>query len=126
MSGCQRLWPGTVWSRIDTLRSRLISKMTSGTAIPPWGAGGVARTAQDVLRPAGFVDTRPVERRRRVSTAPAHRAAQKLDFGTPMPGSTRVGPEADGATSKSKMAVGMYTVEQEFGMSTTPESRPSI
>src|SRR4051794_30983992 len=34
MSGCQRLWPGTVWSRIDALRSRLISKMTSGTGAP--------------------------------------------------------------------------------------------
>ena len=27
---------------------------------------------------------------------------------------------------KSKIAVGTYTVEQEFGMSTTPDSRPSI
>ena len=33
---------------------------------------------------------------------------------------------ADGAGSKSKIRRGMYTVAHEFGMSTTPEKRPSI
>ena len=46
--------------------------------------------------------------------------------GAPTPGSIRNGPDADGATGKSNIAVGRYTVEQEFGMSTTPDSRPSI
>src|SRR3954449_7291113 len=87
MSGCQRLWPGTAWSRIDTLRSRLISKMTSGTGAPR-GDGG---------------------------DAGGGRTTQKLERGTPRPGSTRAGPDADGVTSTSKIAVGMYTVEQEFG-----------
>jgi hypothetical protein len=41
-----------------------------------------------------------------ITDAP-HRRPQKLDLGTPVPGSTRVGPDADGATSKSKIAVGM-------------------
>src|SRR3954470_8936003 len=47
MSGCQRLWPGTVWSRIDTLRSRLISKMTSGTGTPPEDRVGAGGAVQD-------------------------------------------------------------------------------
>ena len=51
---------------------------------------------------------------------------QPADMGTPIPCSIRVGPFFPGLTSKSKMPVGMYTVEHEFGMSTTPDSRPSI
>src|SRR3712207_2544944 len=43
---------------------------------------------------------------------PVHRRGQKPDLGTPMPGSMRVGPDADGVTSKSKIPVGRYTVEQ--------------
>src|SRR3954454_20943950 len=53
-----------------------------------------------------------------------HRRAQNPDRGTPMPGSIRVGPDADGMTSKSKIPFGMYTVEHELGMSTAPDSRP--
>ena len=34
-------------------------------------------------------------------------------------------PLFDGRTSKSKIRLGMYTVAHEFGMSTTPEKRPS-
>src|SRR5689334_668936 len=49
-----------------------------------------------------------------------------LDIGTPMPGSICTGPFAEGRTSMSKISVGMYTVEHEFGMSTTPDSLPSI
>ena len=36
-----------------------------------------------------------------------HRRPQEAERGTPMPGSIRVGPDAEGATSKSKIAVGM-------------------
>ena len=37
----------------------------------------------------------------------------------------RCGPALVGLTGKSNMAVGMYTVAQALGISTTPESRPS-
>jgi len=53
-------------------------------------------------------------------------ARQAGDIGTDVPGSIWNGPSADGATGKSKIAVGMYTVEHELGMSTTPDRRPSI
>ena len=43
MSGCQRLWPGTVCCAIGTLRSRLISKMTSGTGSSFWWMEGLGR-----------------------------------------------------------------------------------
>lgn len=52
-----------------------------------------------------------------------HRLAAR---GAPIPGLIWNGPAADGCTSKSKIDVGMYTVEQEFGMSTTPDNRPSM
>ena len=42
MSGCQRLCPGTTWSRIDTFRSRLTSKTTSGMELLIPRAGGRA------------------------------------------------------------------------------------
>ena len=51
---------------------------------------------------------------------------QKLALGAPIPGSICMGPLAEGLMSKSKMAVGRYTVAHEFGISTTPEKRPSI
>jgi hypothetical protein len=52
--------------------------------------------------------------------------APALAIGTPMPGSICAGPLAEGRTSMSKISVGMYTVEHEFGMSTTPDNLPSI
>ena len=57
-----------------------------------------------------------------------HDAAQApaLAIGTPMPGSICAGPLAEGRTSMSKISVGMYTVEHEFGMSTTPDNLPSM
>ena len=51
---------------------------------------------------------------------------QNCALGAPIPGSIWNGPLAEGAIGKSKIAVGMYTVAQEFGMSTTPDRRPSI
>jgi len=45
---------------------------------------------------------------------------QKLERGTPMPGSIRAGPFTDGARSMSKIAVGRYTVEHEFGCRRRP------
>ena len=53
-------------------------------------------------------------------------SAQGAECGAPGPGSICVGPDVEGRTSKSKIAVGMYTVAQAFGMSTTPDNRPSI
>ncbi len=48
------------------------------------------------------------------------------DLGAPMPGSTCGGSPTPGRMSMSKISVGRYTVAQAFGMSTTPEKRPSI
>jgi hypothetical protein len=42
------------------------------------------------------------------------------------PRSAETGPSLLGRTSKSKMAVGRYSEQQAFGMSTTPDTRPSI
>lgn len=43
-----------------------------------------------------------------------------------MPGSMRGGSPAPGRMSMSKISVGKYTVAHAFGMSTTPEKRPSM
>src|SRR4028119_1916898 len=70
MSGCQRLCPGTVWSRIDTLRSRLISKITSGTGTPQVSANGMDGRSCSEARPrnahAGVDPGRPGRRGRDV------------------------------------------------------------
>ena len=51
------------------------------------------------------------------------RFAQGLD--TPIPAGTECfGPAAFGRISKSKISVGMASVQQAFGMSTTPEMWP--
>ena len=55
-----------------------------------------------------------------------HGRAQFAVIGTLTSCDTWCGLPLDGATSKSKIRRGMYTVAQEFGMSTTPEKRPSI
>ena len=52
--------------------------------------------------------------------------AQFAERGTCMPCLTWWGLALDGAMSKSNIALGIYTVAHEFGMSTTPENRPSI
>jgi hypothetical protein len=51
---------------------------------------------------------------------------QFAELGTSMSCLTWCGLALDGATSKSNIALGIYTVAHEFGMSTTPENRPSI
>ena len=52
--------------------------------------------------------------------------SQSADMGTFTPCLTWWGVPLEGATSKSKIRLGMYTVAHELGMSTTPEKRPSI
>jgi hypothetical protein len=52
--------------------------------------------------------------------------AQFAERGTCMPCLTWWGLPLDGETSKSNILLGIYTVAHEFGMSTTPENRPSI
>src|SRR4028118_2222389 len=77
MSGCQRLCPGTVWSRIDTLRSRLISKITSGTGTPQVSANGMDGRSCSEARPrnahAGVDPGRPGRRGRDVAVEDAGR-----------------------------------------------------
>ncbi|QBJ22451.1 aldo/keto reductase [Kocuria marina subsp. indica] len=65
---------------------------------------------------------------RRGGSGAANRADQPgfIARGAPMPGSTCVGPLAEGRMSTSKISVGRYTVAHELGMSTTPEKRPSM
>src|ERR1700743_3255370 len=61
-----------------------------------------------------------------LTQSPGGNHVPAVAIGTPIPGSTCTGPLADGRTSMSNISVGMYTVEHEFGMSTTPDSLPSI
>ncbi len=55
-----------------------------------------------------------------------HRALLQLARARSPPLTFFVGPDALGLMSKSKMAVGMYSDTQAFGMSTTPLTRPSM
>jgi len=50
----------------------------------------------------------------------------QLVLDTPIPAGTECfGPDAFGRISKSKISVGMASVQQAFGMSTMPLMRPS-
>ena len=125
MSGSWRVFSS--WSRAATSARGTdfsIGGEKTRLASPPHSGHGIESGAL----PSGTTTSKSPSWPHRYSYVAIGRSLprQSADFGTDTPCVTWWGVPLPGATSKSKIRLGMYTVAHEFGMSTTPENRPSI
>jgi N-terminal domain of oxidoreductase len=141
LSAGQVLIRPIVFSVDPTLRGRLTGvdnyyapQVRLGAPIDGWAVGEVVESRLETVHPGdrvtGSMEWAELATAARaqvpIAACPTPDQVPALAIGTPMPGSIWAGPLAEGRTSMSKISVGMYTVEHEFGISTTPDSLPSI
>ena len=109
------------------IRFRGIHRCSGDRGAEPWRtAAGRRRTQVAGVSPRDDLLATAARAQTPIAACATPDQVPALAIGTPMPGSIWAGPLAEGRTSMSKISVGMYTVEHEFGISTTPDSLPSI